>query len=169
MFVSVLCFPYVISNIQYKYAFCKTLQHLVTIDKMEHRPDNKFGENVFWVGASSPIKVDDALARRAVDAWYNEITDYNFNNPGFSMGTGHFTQVVWKSSKSVGCGCAPKDNSMYCTCNYDPPGNIAGQFEANVPTNSGRKSAFNITLGRMIFLTIFCTPKVIGSIFGSLA
>lgn len=100
---------------------------------MEHRPDNKFGENVFWEGGSSPIKEDNELARAVVDSWYNEISAYNYNKPGFSMETGHFTQVVWKSTKRFGCGCAPKDNSIYCTCNYDPPGNYDDQYKANVP------------------------------------
>ena len=30
----------------------------------------------------------------AVDKWYDEIKDYNFNNPQFGHNTGHFTQVI---------------------------------------------------------------------------
>ena len=30
---------------------------------------------------------------QAVESWYNEISGYNFNNPGYSPDTGHFTQV----------------------------------------------------------------------------
>jgi hypothetical protein len=29
---------------------------------------------------------------------------YNWNAPGFSSATGHFTQVVWKATTEVGCG-----------------------------------------------------------------
>jgi hypothetical protein len=36
-------------------------------------------------------------------AWYDEISLYNYNNPVFSSGTGHFTQMVWKSSTALGC------------------------------------------------------------------
>ena len=31
---------------------------------------------------------------------------YNYDKPGFSPGTGHFTQVVWKSSTHVACAVA---------------------------------------------------------------
>ena len=27
----------------------------------------------------------------SVNMWYNEVKNYNFNNPGFTMNTGHFT------------------------------------------------------------------------------
>ena len=69
---------------------------------------------------------------KATDMWYGEFTDpgYNFANPGFSHGTGHFTQVVWASTQKLGCGSA----GGYVTCRYDPPGNMnmPGYFEKNV-------------------------------------
>ncbi|MCJ1234103.1 hypothetical protein MMC14_002061 [Varicellaria rhodocarpa] len=40
----------------------------------------------------------------AVDAWGNERAQYNFKKPGFSEATGHFTQLVWKTTTTVGCG-----------------------------------------------------------------
>ena len=39
----------------------------------------------------------------AVDGWYNEISKYDWSNPGYKEETGHFTQVVWKGSTSLGC------------------------------------------------------------------
>ena len=67
-----------------------------------------------------------------VDAWYNEVAQYSYGNPGFSHATGHFTQMVWIGSTSLGCAVAPSC-SLY-VCHYAPPGNnvAAGQFEANV-------------------------------------
>ncbi|KAF9141083.1 hypothetical protein BGX30_005513 [Mortierella sp. GBA39] len=60
----------------------------------------------------------------AVQAWYDEIKCYNFANPGFTRVTGHFTQIVWKSSKTLGCAkrTCPKWNVYICE--YDPPGKI---------------------------------------------
>ena len=53
----------------------------------------------------------------AVDAWYGEISKYNYSNPGFSESTGHFTQVVWKSAAEIGCGykyCGTTWNNLLC-------------------------------------------------------
>ena len=65
--------------------------------------------------------------------WYDEVKNYDFNHPGFSMSTGHFTQVVWKGSKQLGCGISVASNyGVYSVCNYNPPGNYQGQYEQNV-------------------------------------
>lgn len=69
----------------------------------------------------------------AVNDWYNEISAYDFNAPGDSEATGHFTQVVWKGTKRVGCGVAQCSDGALYVCNYDPAGNFAGEYEANVP------------------------------------
>lgn len=86
-----------------------------------------YGENLWWgtAGAFSPQNV--------VASWYNEIAAYNFSAPDFSPQTGHFTQVVWKGSKELGCGralCQGKDSWV---CLYSPAGNVLGQFPQNVP------------------------------------
>ena len=69
------------------------------------------------------------------------------------MGTGHFTQVVWKGSKELGIGKATgKKNGMYCTYivgRYRPPGNFQGKFQQNVARGSFNKDICN-TLDDMI-------------------
>jgi uncharacterized protein YkwD len=44
-------------------------------------------------------------ATASVDAWAIERLQYNFDKPtGFTEETGHFTQLVWSNTTSVGCG-----------------------------------------------------------------
>ena len=66
---------------------------------------------------------------KPVDAWYDEIKQYDFSNPGFNEATGHFTQLVWKSTSQVGCAKVTCDNSwsQYTICEYsNTRGNVVG-------------------------------------------
>ena len=78
------------------------------------------GENLAYVGGSN-INIS---GERPTNMWYNEVSNYNFNNPGFSSGTGHFTQVVWKNSKEFGIGLYCQNNKCFMTGNYYPGGNF---------------------------------------------
>ena len=77
---------------------------------------------------------------------YNEVCDpgYNFVSGGFSAGTGHFTQVVWKRSTVLGIGRAESEqNGMRCAYivgRYKPPGNMIGEFPENVKKGSFHRS-----------------------------
>ncbi|CAL9737631.1 protein Pry1p [Monosporozyma servazzii] len=73
-------------------------------------------------------------ASGAVDAWYDEISDYDFANPGFSSNAGHFSQLVWKGTSKLGCGIKTCDNAWghYVICSYQDAGNVGGQYADNV-------------------------------------
>ncbi|CAI4046507.1 hypothetical protein SUVZ_11G2250 [Saccharomyces uvarum] len=70
----------------------------------------------------------------SVDAWYNEISSYDYSNPGFTEDAGHFTQVVWKGTSQVGCGLKSCGGQWgdYVICSYQNPGNYIGEFADNV-------------------------------------
>ena len=53
----------------------------------ENESSADYGENLAEVGG------DDKALLRAIDAWYKEFTNYNFNDPTFTTDTGHFSQV----------------------------------------------------------------------------
>ncbi len=78
------------------------------------------------------------IGSKATRAWYDEIKQYNFNQPTFSVKTGHFTQVVWKGSQTLGVGFAIGNGgrSVFVVAQYTSPGNVAGAFRSNVlPSN----------------------------------
>lgn len=67
----------------------------------------------------------------AVDMFYDEIKSTPGGNgkvTAFSGSTGHYTQVVWKDSTSLGCAV----NGDLLVCQYGPSGNVQGQFEEQV-------------------------------------
>jgi hypothetical protein len=69
----------------------------------------------------------------ATTSWYNEIKQYNFKHGGFTMETGHFTQLVWKDSKNLGVGIATsRGGKTYVVAQYSPSGNMPGKFQKNV-------------------------------------
>jgi len=106
-----------------KVAATEVFQHSHAKFKGDH-----MGENLYMQGG---LKMNGNLA---VQSWYDEISDYNFNNPGQSSGVvGHFTQVVWKGSAKLGTGCAQSSSgSYYVVSNYFPAGNFIGEEKNNV-------------------------------------
>ena len=92
----------------------------------EHRPDQgewstSYGENIF-MGNGVVYTAKDAS-----DSWYSEIKDYTPGNADFSN-TGHYTQMVWRTTTKVGMGVSTcSDGSYIIVANYDPAGNMAGE------------------------------------------
>jgi uncharacterized protein YkwD len=67
-----------------------------------------------------------------VKMWYDEVAQYHFPDGGFSSNTGHFTQVVWRATRRVGCGHSQCKGMDILVCEYDPAGNWEGQYRDNV-------------------------------------
>ena len=98
----------------------------------EHRPNNSYGENLYEHGGRKEPSGDQTVQR-----WYDEIKyyeDYFGEEPDMDTFKkwGHFTQVVWKNSARVGVGCASSGRKFYVVGNYDPAGNVEGEFADNV-------------------------------------
>lgn len=91
------------------------------IGKLEHSMGN-YGENLAYTG------YPDGNVTLAIDLFYSEVDVYDWKNPGYSPKTGHFTQLVWNSSSSVGVGT----NGHFICMQFLPPGNYLGSFEYNV-------------------------------------
>jgi pathogenesis-related protein 1 len=82
-----------------------------------------YGENIAWSSA-------DLSGTDAVKMWVDEMAYYDYNSNSCASGQqcGHYTQVVWGNSVSLGCAkvtCSA--GGTFIVCNYDPPGNVVGQ------------------------------------------
>ena len=105
----------------------KWSEHLTsTVCEMQHTPNNPYGQNIFWgIG-----KFYDAFD--ASQGWYSERITGPFKNNYIggsdTVAVGHYTQMVWKSTTSIGIGVSSCPNSrVIITADYSPPSNYLGQ------------------------------------------
>ena len=96
-------------------------QYLIRTGSFGPRRDGAFGENLYEIsgGYSSPTAV--------VAAWMSEGPNYNRHTNTCSARCGHFTQVMWRETRLVGCGMARDRRREVWVCNYDPHGNVQGE------------------------------------------
>lgn len=96
-------------------------------------PAGPAGENLYWSSGA-------ASAERAVDSWYSEVDDCLGGPTGFTDGcatgangraTGHYTAMVWKGVKSI--GCAFSNSGGLIICRYK-----AGDYLSNDTPNMNR-------------------------------
>ncbi|KAK0136415.1 Golgi-associated plant pathogenesis-related protein 1 [Merluccius polli] len=112
--------------------------HLLSIRSMQHSNTDD-GENIYSASSSAQINL---TGKEAVDSWYNEVKDYNYDRPGFNGNTGHFTQVVWKESTEVGVGLATDGKRVFVVGQYRPAGNVnvTQFFQRNVLPQGNTKT-----------------------------
>jgi uncharacterized protein YkwD len=94
--------------------------HLMSTHGFSHQPNDPHGENLFLIsgGTVSPTEV--------VRAWVAEISSYDHNTNTCSGVCGHYTQVIWRTTREVGCGTAFDGYRQVWVCKYEPPGNVVG-------------------------------------------
>ena len=96
---------------------------LAKTQKFEHSSNPNYGENIY----QSTFK---PTAKDAVDSWASEEKYYHgekitLNNYWIF---GHYTQIIWKQTTTVGCAISQDANGIYyVVCEYYPPGNIIGK------------------------------------------
>ncbi|PIN01049.1 hypothetical protein CDL12_26448 [Handroanthus impetiginosus] len=86
--------------------------------------DFKLGENILWGGGATWTPMD------AVRVWADEEKYYDYESNSCEEGQmcGHYTQIVWKSTRRIGCTRVVCDSGdVFMTCNYYPPGNYVGE------------------------------------------
>ncbi|MCU0450718.1 MAG: CAP family protein [Bernardetiaceae bacterium] len=106
--------------------------------KLAHRQgkhrQKDYGENLYMFWSTGPAPSADG--QPAVAAWGEEKQYFQARQP-FGQACqggkcGHYTQLVWHSTRRVGCAAAryAKNNGtgVVWVCNYDPPGNWIGEL-----------------------------------------
>lgn len=114
--------------------YATTLEANGTCTLIHNKDRGYHGENLWMMGLSTGLTYADfdaAMAAGAVKAWIDEKPDYNYQTNKCAGGKmcGHYTQVIWKTTTTVGCAllaCQGKYPSLIFICNYAPPGNIVG-------------------------------------------
>jgi uncharacterized protein YkwD len=91
--------------------------------RMHHSGVAGLGENLAWAAGQrlSPAQV--------VAMWVDEARAFDPRDNECDAGAvcGHYTQVVWRNTKFVGCGMVGCGESEVWVCNYSPPGNYVGE------------------------------------------
>jgi len=94
---------------------------------------NGVGENLFGARPVPPgpaRRPQPITPAAVVDTWASEAGDYSYGLNACARGKtcGHYTQIVWGSTREVGCGTAMcPDHGIVWVCNYWPAGNVRGQ------------------------------------------
>uniref|UniRef100_A0A915CD53 SCP domain-containing protein n=1 Tax=Parascaris univalens TaxID=6257 RepID=A0A915CD53_PARUN len=111
-----------------------------SVSCLKHDPFKRYGENLFFYAAKE-FPDEETLAEATVQSFYIEAPSYDYHafKPSDYFKTGHFTQLIWKSTKNLGIGvairrfdghrtnsCQPNfdSNLLYVVVKYDPPGNV---------------------------------------------
>lgn len=104
--------------------------HLASRQLFEHAPEQVLGdegENL-WEGTRGYFAVD-----AMVDAWIREKRSFkpgifpNNSVTGKVGDVGHYTQLMWRRSKRVGCALARGVGDDVLVCRYNEPGNYIGE------------------------------------------
>jgi pathogenesis-related protein 1 len=114
-----------------------------------HRDQRMYGENIAF--RASTNRNLQYFPEQAVEGWVAEVDCWDYgtilgnrtptaNSESCdatcvarqnSTGCGHYTQVVWRNTRQLGCGYSTCEYEGFTAhvwvCNYNPPGNFVGQ------------------------------------------
>jgi uncharacterized protein YkwD len=93
---------------------------LIAERRFDHRPKSKFGENMYQVEGAR------AAPQKVVERWASEASDFDYKSNRCKGVCGHYTQIVWRATKEVGCAVSRRGGREVWVCEYSPPGNYVG-------------------------------------------
>ncbi|HEX8214024.1 MAG TPA: CAP domain-containing protein [Allosphingosinicella sp.] len=103
---------------------------LAAMGRLEHspratRPGQR--ENL-WMGprgAYSPEQMVGSWAQEK--AYFRRGIFPNVSSTGNWLDVSHYTQMIWRSTTSLGCAVHQTRTTDYLICRYSPPGNVDGR------------------------------------------
>ncbi|KAF7231797.1 hypothetical protein EG68_11337 [Paragonimus skrjabini miyazakii] len=109
----------------------KWAEELARFGHMQHGQNVKYGENLSSKWTSNQASISGC---EATQMWYDEVSFHDYTGD-FSPKSGHFTQLIWKSTTKAGFGRATSSDgkSVYVVGHYWEAGNVIGKFRENVP------------------------------------
>lgn len=105
-------------------------QELATTGRWRHSPATSRvgqGENL-WVGTRNAYSAEEMIA-----SWVSEKKFFrtgmfpDVSNTGNWQDVGHYTQIIWSETHSVGCSVRSSAQLDYLVCRYSTPGNVKGR------------------------------------------
>jgi hypothetical protein len=107
---------------------------LAATGRFEHSPDEAGkplqGENL-WAGTRRAYSPE-----AMIQLWVGEKNDYrpgifpNNSRSGDIERVGHYTQLIWRGTRQVGCATAVGRDEEFLVCRYSEAGNIYGERPA---------------------------------------
>lgn len=109
----------------------KWANKLISSNQFKHsNTDN--GENIYYISGA------DANPIEVVDSWASEKEFFNYQTKKCIENCcdfeeccqdkcGHYTQIIWRDTKEVGCAVSKKGSTQIWVCQYNPPGNYVDE------------------------------------------
>ncbi len=94
--------------------------NLLATHRFAHSASHRYGENLYTISGGS------ASSAQVVNLWADEARGYDIRTDRCFGVCGHYTQIVWRTTRAVGCAVASDAYRQVWVCEYDPPGNIIG-------------------------------------------
>lgn len=108
----------------------KWSQSLAVSDMMEHSvsaADGSEGENL-WFGTKDDYSPDEMVGFFVDEGkMFKRGVFPEVSTTGRWEDVGHYTQLIWKDTREVGCAITSNPRRDVLVCRYSPMGNIVGQ------------------------------------------
>lgn len=104
-----------------------TLQALGRLEHSARAPRRGQSENL-WMGSRGYYSPEQMVGSWAQEKrFFRRGVFPNVSSTGNWLDVSHYTQMIWRSTTSVGCALHQSRSTDYLVCRYSPPGNVDGR------------------------------------------